>query len=96
MIPSSLVRRAEYIIDEAGTVQLLTDAIRTSTRGRPTNTTNLRNLLVGLFLTIHTRGSATFTDAADTLTNDLEYQDQLRLGIHQLKADGHVLHRDAQ
>jgi hypothetical protein len=81
------VRRAEYIIDRSGIVSLLTDEIRTSTRGRPTNTTNLRNLFVGLFLTIHTRGSATFTDVAEVLANDLEYHDQLRLGVRALKDD---------
>lgn len=81
MIRAGVLKYAEYILDTSKTVEILDDAMRADKRGRPTNRDALRLLLLGLYLTLHDRGSARVTDIYETLTNNLALQDQLRLGI---------------
>jgi hypothetical protein len=81
MIRRSDLAIAEHIIDSSGAVRILTDGYRTSRRGRPANTTNLRLLLLGLYLSIAHGGKGTITAAHHTLTERIALDDQIRLGV---------------
>lgn len=83
MILRSDIRRAEYIIDTSGIVDILEDGVRRSPRGRKAKTDALRLLLLGMYLSVHHGGSAAITDIHATLTVKLPLDEQFRLGIRQ-------------
>jgi hypothetical protein len=80
MIGASDVARAEWIIDNSRVVQILVDGYRTNNRGRKPNVANIRLLLIGLYLSVAHKGSATLTSAHRTLLR-LPLTEQIRLGV---------------
>lgn len=81
MILPSDIRRAEYIIDTSGIVDILETGVQRSPRGRKAKVDTLRLLFIGMFLSIHHGGSAAITDIHATLTVKLPLDEQYRLGI---------------
>jgi hypothetical protein len=81
MITKNDVAIAEYIVDSSGNVETIWNALRTDRRGRKSDSNNLRLLLIGLFLSIREKRSATVEDAFDVLTKVMPTSEQIRLGI---------------
>lgn len=81
MITPGNIDRAEYCINESGVVDILQDGMRRSSRGRAPNSKKLELLFIGLLLSVQERGIATITSAHRVLTEDIEFVDQLRLGV---------------
>ena len=81
MISSRDIAQAEYIIDTSGIVDILIDGYRTSARGRRAPRETMRLMLLGLMLSIHTKGMATLTAAYSALRDDLTLDTQIRLGF---------------
>jgi hypothetical protein len=82
------VRNAEYIVDSSGIVETLLAATRTSNRGRKGNPHALRLMLIGMFLSIHCNGKATLRDIHKLLTEELCWQDQVRLSVRTTDRSG--------
>lgn len=72
---------AAHIVDTSGIVDILTDAMRTSPRGRPQNPEPIRQLLVGLFLSVSHNGTALITKVHELLTCSISVEARLRLGV---------------
>ncbi|MFM2183250.1 MAG: hypothetical protein RJB61_1544 [Actinomycetota bacterium] len=81
MIRPARLRRAEHLIDSSGVVEVMTSLLRVDDRGRPYNPNKLRVFLIGLYLTVENRRSATIKDVADTVHDLIDIDDQYRLGI---------------
>lgn len=81
MITPSHVDLATYIIDTSEVPRLISDALRTSKRGRPQNARAIRMICIGMFLSVHTTNGATLTEIWQTLTKRLCRNDQVRLGL---------------
>ena len=81
MITASHVAKAEYIIDNSSVVDLIFSELRVDHRGVKPKESNLRLMLIGIFLSIHLFGSATMTDVYILLTKKLETAEQVRLGV---------------
>ncbi len=86
MITPAQVRRAEYIVDTSDIVAKMEVGIQRDSRGRKKPEHTLRLLIIGLYLAISERGSATITDVHKLLTVDLPVNEQIRLKIR--KRDG--------
>ena len=80
MITHADVAMAEFVIDESSIIKTIAGGINTDQRGRKPKTESLRLLLVGMFLSINKRRSATITDIHRTLTEEIPYDEQFRLG----------------
>jgi hypothetical protein len=81
MITPTQLAAAEYIVDASGVVDTIAAALRQSPRGRKSDLRKLRLALIGLYLSVHTKGSATLKSIDEVLTTDLSLEDQRRLGI---------------
>jgi hypothetical protein len=88
MIRHGDIRRAEYIIDTSGIVEILETGVSRSPRGRTAKVATLRHLLLGMFLSVHHGGSAAITDIHRTLTEKLPLDEQYRLGIREVVDGG--------
>ena len=72
---------AEHVVDTSGIVDVLAGAMRTSPRGRPQNPEPVRQLLVGLFLSVSHNGTAMLTKVHELLTTGISVEARLRLGV---------------
>lgn len=81
MITAHDVAQAEHIIDTARVVDILVDGYRTDNRGRKTDRTKVRLMLLGMFLCIHHYGKSTLTASHRLLTQDIPLGVQERLGV---------------
>lgn len=81
MIKPQRLRRAEYLIESSGVVPVMGELIRVDPRGKPYNQQKIRVFLIGLYLTIENRRSASIRDVAETVHEMLDIDDQYRLGI---------------
>lgn len=81
MITPDDVRRAVFIIDTSGIVQIIEDGVKRSTRGRKPAVDHLRLLLLGMFLAVRHRRTATVRDIHDLLTLSLPVDIQTELGV---------------
>lgn len=85
MITHDDIARAEYIVSTSGAFEVLRDGIQRSAKGRKSNDRMLELLCVGLLLSIQDRGVATVQGAFRTLTREIPLDEQLRLGVLQVK-----------
>jgi hypothetical protein len=81
MITPADVRRAEWVIDTSGIVTILDEGVDRDRRGRKSNTTSLRLLLIGELLGISSSGQGAISSGYSILTQDLAIDDQIRLGV---------------
>jgi hypothetical protein len=84
MITPEQINLAEYVINESGIVATIIEAYDRDGRGRKPNTPSLRLLLVGMFLSITAKRSVTVIDIFKTLTLELPYDEQFRLGVRKM------------
>jgi len=75
------IQRAQYCIQESGIIGILQNGMTRSNRGRKPNLTKLELVFVGMLLSLKERGTATITSAHRILTEDLPFNEQLRLGV---------------
>ena len=81
MITATDVALAEYIVDQSSMVEIIFAELRDDGPGVKPSAQNLRLLFVGMFLSIHHRGSGTITDIFDLITRQLDTATQIRLGV---------------
>lgn len=81
MIGPDRLRRAEYIIDESGVLDVLRSALRKDPRGCRYDEKKPRVILIGLLLSIETRRTGAIRKVVDLVYNDLPLDEQYRLGI---------------
>ncbi len=87
MIAKHMVDIAVHIVDSSGAVDILLDGRNRSPRGRKTDPTPYRLLLIGGYLNVITRGNFVVEDIYDTLTCRLSIDDQFRLGVRRWHND---------
>lgn len=87
MITPDDIRRAVYIVDTSGIVQMIEDGVKRSNRGRKPAVGHLRLLLIGMFLAVRRRRTATVQDIHDLLTLSLPIDIQTELGVRSTNGD---------
>lgn len=85
MITPQQIAMAEYLVDESRLVETIIEGYGRDGRGRKAKTPSLRLLLVGMFLSIVAKRSATVTDIFKTLTIELPFDEQFRLGVRRME-----------
>jgi len=72
---------ASYIVDSSGVVDLLLDGIRRDGRGRKTDPTPYRLLMIGGLLSVIDNGTFIIQDIYETLTKSIPLDEQFTLGV---------------
>ena len=90
MIGPDRLRRAEYLIDTSGVVELLLPVLRKDARGPKYNSNKLRVFIIGCYLAIENQRTGSIQAIAKLVHTDLPLDAQYRLGIRN-PTDGSLL-----
>lgn len=87
MINPALVRTFEYVVDTSQVAEILNGPCTKQKRGRPRKWDAGRIYWIGAFLAARTRGSVNTTVIYQVLTEDIDIEDQIRLGYVRKSGD---------
>lgn len=87
MISPHQTQMAAYIVDSSGVVDLLLEGIRRDGRGRKTDPTPYRLLMIGGLLSVIDNGTFIIKDIYETLTKNIPLDEQFALGVRSYKTN---------